>query len=200
MKDILRQEFKSIRKKISEREFKSEMIKEMLIQSDIWQQAEKIALYLSFGSEVGTEKIVQQGFLEKKIIAAPITDNESFAMEFYQILPQSATLKAKLGMQEPLAQKERLLKAEDIDLIILPGVAFDEKGHRLGMGKGCYDRYLPRLNQEAVKAALAFEGQIAKNELPYEKFDVLMDFVITEKRIIDCQKNRERIEYYGRQQ
>ncbi len=186
MKNIVRQKFKSIRKNISDREFKSEMIKEMLIQSDIWQQANKIALYLSFGSEVGTGKIVQQGFLEKKIIAAPITDNESFAMEFYQILPQSATLKAKLGMQEPLAQNGMLLKAEDIDLIILPGVAFDEEGHRLGMGKGCYDRYLPRLKKETRKVALAFEEQIADEVLPFDEFDVLMDYIITDKRIINC--------------
>ena len=200
MKDILRQKFKSIRKNIADRESKSQDITQRLVASDIWQKANNIALYLSFASEVSTADIVKQGFLDKKVIAAPITDQESFLMEFYQIDPHSSTAKALLGMQEPLAEEEKLLQAEKIDLIILPGLAFDEKGHRLGMGKGCYDRYLPRLNQEAVKAALAFEGQIAKNELPYEKFDVLMDFVITEKRIIDCKKNRERIEYYGRQQ
>ena len=189
MKDILRQKFKSIRKNIADRESKSQDITQRLVASDIWQKANNIALYLSFASEVSTADIVKQGFLDKKVIAAPITDQESFLMEFYQIDPHSSTAKALLGMQEPLAEEEKLLQAEKIDLIILPGLAFDEKGHRLGMGKGCYDRYLPRLRFDALKVALAFEEQISKECLPHEDFDAAMDYIITEERIISCRKD-----------
>ena len=189
MKDILRQKFKSIRKNIPDRESKSQAISQRLVASDIWQKANNIALYLSFATEVSTVDIVKQGFLEKKIIAAPIADPQSYAMEFYQIFPQSNTSKALLGMQEPQAEEEKLLQAKKIDLCILPGLAFDEKGHRLGMGKGCYDRYLPKLRLDALKVALAFEEQISKECLPHEDFDVLMDYIITEDRIIFCQKD-----------
>ena len=185
----MRKKYKEIRKNIADRDNKSQAIAQRLLDSDIWQKAEKIAVYLSFGSEVSTNEIVKRGFAQKKIIAAPITDQESFAMEFYQIDPQSNTLKAALGMQEPIAQQEKLLQAEQIDLCILPGIAFDAKGQRLGMGKGCYDRYLPRLKKEAVKVALAFEDQIVKDPLPNEAFDVMMDYIFTEKRIIVCHAN-----------
>lgn len=190
MKDELRRKYKAIRKNVSERAEKNENIAQNLITSDLWRQAKVVALYLSFCSEVSTEDIVRQGWREKKIIAAPVTDEQSYAMDFYRIEEDSVTSRAGLGMAEPTAEADKIILPQEIDLCILPGIAFDQEGHRIGMGKGCYDRYLPKLRSETVKVALAYEAQVADESLSYEEFDVLMDYIVTEERIISCQNEK----------
>lgn len=187
-KDELRQKYKTIRRNIIEREEKNKRIAQNLCTSEIWQKAEVIALYLSFGSEAGTEEIVRCALAEGKIIAVPVTDNESFRMDFYRFDLNDDTAKSKLGMAEPQRDKDKLIAPEDIDLCILPGLAFDIFGHRLGMGKGCYDRYLPKLRIDAVKAALCYNEQIMEEVLPHEEFDVDLDYLINESVIIKCIK------------
>ena len=91
-------------------------------------------------------------------------------------------------MAEPQRDKDKLIAPEEIDLCILPGLAFDIFGHRLGMGKGCYDRYLPKLRIDAVKAALCYNEQIMEEVLPQEEFDVDLDYLINESVIIKCIK------------
>ncbi len=88
------------------------------------------------------------------------------------------------GILEPRTEKIRKTRVEDIDLIIVPGVAFDKKGNRIGHGKGYYDRLLDKTN--ATKIGLAFEFQLLK-EIPTDKHDLPIDILITEKRIIKCQ-------------
>lgn len=71
------------------------------------------------------------------------------------------------------------------NLILIPGLAFTEKGHRLGRGKGFFDRYLE--NYSGLKLGLCFELQL-ESDLPVEEHDQLMDFIITEKRVINCKE------------
>lgn len=187
-KNELRVKYKAIRKAISDREQKSHLAAENLFQSEMWQRAKVVALYLSFGSEMGTAEIVRRGLAEGKIIAVPVTDNESYAMDFYRFSLEDETTAGALGMAEPVRRKEKLILPREIDLCILPGLAFDIYGHRLGMGKGCYDRYLPKLRADAQKAALCFAEQITIQVLPFEKFDVDLDWLISEETIIKCRR------------
>lgn len=187
-KNELRVKYKAIRKEISEKEQKSHLAAENLFQSEMWQNANVVALYLSFGSEMGTAEIVRRGLAEGKIIAVPVTDNKSYAMDFYRFSLDEQTTDSALGMAEPVRKKENLILPEKIDLCILPGVAFDIYGHRLGMGKGCYDRYLPKLRIDAQKAALCFTEQITIKVLPFEEFDVDLDWLINEEKIIKCRR------------
>ena len=77
-----------------------------------------------------------------------------------------------------------------MDLIIVPGIVFDVKGNRLGFGKGYYDRFLsPSANFKAVKIGLAYEFQVVP-KIDAQPHDITMDYIITEKRIIDC-KNKD---------
>lgn len=189
-KNELRQKYKAIRRNITEREQKNKLIAENLCHSVIWQNARTIALYLSFGSEVETNAIVQLALEQNKIVAVPVTDNESYAMDFYRYNPAEKTTSSKLGMAEPMRDPKKLISPETIDLCILPGLAFDRFGHRLGMGKGCYDRYLPRLRPDTVKVALCFGEQISECPLPYDEFDMDLDWLISDSGIIKCAKTR----------
>ena len=83
------------------------------------------------------------------------------------------------GILEP--REIKIALPEDIQVAIIPGIAFDKKGYRIGYGKGYFDRLLPKMN--ALKIALAFDFQLL-DELPREKHDVKMDMIITDKRIL----------------
>ena len=91
-----------------------------------------------------------------------------------------------IGKFNILEPKDRFKTKEELDLIIVPGLVFDKKGNRIGHGKGYYDSFLKK-HPNATKIGLAFEDQINKKIL-VEDHDIPMDFIITEKRIINCSK------------
>ncbi len=100
---------------------------------------------------------------------------------FYNCSEKAHFEAGSFGINEPLESQTKL-KLENCDLIFVPGVAFDRKGRRLGMGKGFYDRALADF--KGLKVGVAFETQISNTEIPYENHDIQMDYVITEKFII----------------
>ncbi|MFP4194844.1 MAG: 5-formyltetrahydrofolate cyclo-ligase [Desulfosalsimonas sp.] len=104
-----------------------------------------------------------------------------------QILKVSSTehhlLPGPEGTFKPDAEKCKPIPFEDVDIAIIPGIAFDEKGGRLGSGTGCYDSIMPKLPNTARKVALAFEEQIF-SAIPMETHDKSVDIIITEKRVI----------------
>ena len=85
------------------------------------------------------------------------------------------------GILEPRIEKIRKTNVEDLELIIVPGIAFDKNGNRLGHGKGYYDRILGKTN--ATKIGLAFEFQIV-GKIPTNENDKPVDIIITEERVI----------------
>jgi 5-formyltetrahydrofolate cyclo-ligase len=89
------------------------------------------------------------------------------------------------GILEPKGEFYRPFPLEEIDVVIVPGVAFDERGNRLGFGRGFYDKFLRRLSERVSFVALAFELQVVRR-LPSQSHDVAVDYIITEKRIIKC--------------
>ena len=89
----------------------------------------------------------------------------------------------RFGVLTPNPLSCKKAEPKQIRIIFVPGVAFDPKGNRLGFGKGYYDRFLPRT--EGIKIALAYDFQIV-SALQQQQWDVPMDFIITETRVIDC--------------
>jgi 5-formyltetrahydrofolate cyclo-ligase len=87
------------------------------------------------------------------------------------------------GILEPDTTRCKAVPIDRIDIAILPGVALDEKGGRIGSGEGYYDRFVPRLPITTRKVALAYECQIVQ-QVPMESHDKFMDIIITEERII----------------
>ncbi|GAG30094.1 unnamed protein product, partial [marine sediment metagenome] len=91
--------------------------------------------------------------------------------------------KGKKGILEPKKEYYRLFSPEDIDLVIIPGVAFDLSGNRIGRGFGYYDNFLRKVRSSAKIVALAFEMQMVK-KIPNDKNDIPVHKIITEKRTI----------------
>jgi 5-formyltetrahydrofolate cyclo-ligase len=117
----------------------------------------------------------------KKNIVVPISNKKDNTLTLSHLKSWEELSLGSYGILEPRTEKIRKTNVEDIDLIIVPGVAFDEKGNRLGHGKGFYDRLLKKT--KATVIGLAFEFQILEN-IPTDKNDVPVDMIITEKRII----------------
>ena len=145
----------------------------------------KIALlYLSGDLEVQTDSIIQKAYSYNKIVVLPAFDPENYQMKLMKVDASGQELiPGPRGVLEPDASKCKVVPMDRIDIAIIPGLAFDEKGGRIGMGTGYYDRLVPRLDITTRKVALTFEEQIIP-QVPMESHDKHVDIIITDKRII----------------
>ena len=172
-KDNLREEVLNRRKSLSEEQVKnksSEIIRR-LKELDIYKNAETVFTYISFDNEVKTTDILESG----KRIIVPYVEDRIKLSEYGKLV------KGKFGIPEP---KEKVpAKTDDIGLVIVPGIAFDLIGNRIGFGVGYYDELLTSIN--APRVALCFEFQL-RESIPKQPHDIRMDYIITEKRVIKC--------------
>ncbi len=139
--------------------------------SEIFACASTIALYHSLSDELPTLEVMQRWGSDKRIVLPRVGCD--CAMEFYEC-SEASLAQGAYGILEP--QGETPFSAADIDLIIVPGVAFTLSGGRLGRGKGYYDRYLSRPDFRGFKIGVCYPHQIV-DSLPVEEHDVLMDLV-----------------------
>ena len=145
----------------------------------------KIALlYISENLELGTDSIIQKAYSYNKIVVLPAFDPENYQMTLMKVDAFGQELiPGPRGVLEPDPSKCKVVPMDRIDIAILPGLAFDEKGGRIGLGTGYYDRLIPRLDITTRKVALTFEEQIIP-QVPMESHDNHVDIIITDKRII----------------
>jgi 5-formyltetrahydrofolate cyclo-ligase len=167
----------------------SQRIKNWLFDLASFQQAHRIHLFLSFQSEVQTLLWLEDFFaLRKKIVVPVMGDGEERLLLAEIQNPDSPMVPNRFGILEPPQGTFKSIPPESIEFFLLPGLAFDRRGGRLGYGRGHYDRLLEGLPSHIKKAGLAFGFQIASH-IPQMPGDVLMDFVITENGCITCQKD-----------
>lgn len=147
------------------------------------QDGRRVLSYLAYGreAELGAlhEKLWQQGFR----VAVPVTDGlPDGVMRAAEYRPGMPLVKTGLGVYEPAGGE--VLPPESIDIVLAPGVGFDELGNRLGHGKGYYDRYLPLLHSGAVVVGICYDWQVVER-VPVDVYDRSMDVIITEKRLLE---------------
>jgi 5-formyltetrahydrofolate cyclo-ligase len=143
-----------------------------------------VLLYVNNANEVPTPGIIRKSFDINKIVVVPAFDPSKHKMNLMKISAFPADLIAgPRNILEPNPSKCKRVPIESIDIAIIPGVAFDERGGRIGSGEGYYDRLIPQLPITTRKVALALEGQILP-QAPMESHDKHVDIIITEKRII----------------
>ena len=163
---------------------KTKLIEDRLFEFANFLEANIVLLYINSKSEVNSLEIVKRCFNYNKIVILPAFDTTNYEMKLMKIdsLDADLTLGSR-GIMEPDASRCNVVPIECIDIAIIPGVAFDEKGGRIGSGDGYYDRLIPKLSITTRKVALAFESQIIPI-VHMESHDKYVDIIITEKRII----------------
>ncbi|MCR4335056.1 MAG: 5-formyltetrahydrofolate cyclo-ligase [archaeon] len=182
-KDFLRELMKKKRKYLSDAEVfeKSKKITQNLFSLKEINQAQNIALYISFNNEVETKQIIEKLWKQGKNVFVPVMKEESEEhLYFAKIDSFEGLIENNKGILEP---KEKVfIPPNEIELFIVPGVAFDKKGNRIGWGKGFYDKFFNFNKIVAKKIGLAFEFQIVES-ISHKAHDVKMDFVVTEKKV-----------------
>jgi len=177
-KQRLRRTYLEIRKATAEKEKKSAVITEKLIQTPAYRDARVVALYQSMRTEVDTAAIIGHALAAGKTVALPRVTQEG--LKFYRIAQGEALIRSPFGVDEPAGDPAKLVDKGKIDLVVVPGVCFDGERNRMGYGKGYYDRFLQGTALRTV--ALCFQEQIAEaGALPVDKHDVKMDLVITDR-------------------
>lgn len=162
-------------------EHKSYMIANKLFQSSEWKNAEIIGITVSHFPEVDTWQLIRRGWEEGKKIVIPKCYPSEKMMEFRQITAFHQLETVFFGLFEPIVSKTILVEKLDIDLLIVPGLAFNRKGYRVGFGGGYYDRFLTEFNRPFI--SLCFSMQIF-DDIPIETHDIPVEKIITENEII----------------
>lgn len=168
-----------------EREEKSRVIKEKLFNQSEFKRAKTIMFYVAFRKEVETEQMIKESLAAKKEVVVPITDQEKKQLYLSQLKDYDRELEAgTYGIKKPAADYYRPIKQDKLDLVVVPGVAFDTQGNRLGYGGGYYDRLLAGLTSVS-RVGVSFEQQVAAN-IAAAEHDQPVNKIITEERIINC--------------
>lgn len=143
-------------------------------------------VYIDFRNEVETNLIIDDLLTQNKEVCIPISVPKTKEMILSKIInPQKELIKGTYGILEPKEEYIRKVDPDTLDLIIVPGVAFDKDGYRIGYGGGYYDRFLDKLSKATPSIGIAFDLQIL-HKVPKDFFDHPVDFIVTEKEIILC--------------
>ena len=163
---------------------KTARIEERLFEFANFLESRIALLYVNNTSEVETKQIIKRCFGYNKIVVLPAYKSNNHTMHLMKIDSFKRSLKpGPRGILQPHETRCKEVPIDCIDIAILPGVALDEKGGRIGSGEGYYDRLIPNLATTTRKVALAYEDQIVP-QIPMESHDRHVDIIITEDRVI----------------
>ena len=154
----------------------------------LYKKAKTVMAYLSCGSEVSTDCLVNFAFEDKKEVSVPaITDVKNSKMQAVRLLKLENANQLVCAIRQPKADKSDFVGKDSIDLIFVPGIVFSRQGYRIGYGKGFYDSWLQDVDS-AKTVGLAYDFQIVK-EIPSLEYDLPVGCIVTEKRVIKVLDN-----------
>ena len=181
-KEKIRKSMLKIRNSVPETELfeRSKLVQYNVLNSSHFTNSETLGVYYPIGSEVRTEEIIQKALNLAKKVALPIIDSDK--MKFYQLnlrhLEDNTLVTGRFGLKEPLKKGAEITK---IDLLIVPGIAFDHEGARIGYGRGYFDRYI-RGAKVSFSLGLGYRFQLISKSLPQSDLDERINGLSTE----DC--------------
>lgn len=156
----------------------SKAICQRVIQLPLFKQSQKILFYLSFRSEASLFHAMQYAWRTGKEVIVPRVNEDRQTMSYYRINSFKELIVGTYGILEPKPSADRRVSPEELELLLVPGVAFDRKGYRLGYGGGYYDRFLAKW-PHMIPIGIAFSIQLVDSVFP-EPHDIPMKAVITE--------------------
>ena len=146
-----------------------------------YKKSKSIALFLGFSSEIITDSLIKHAWKEKKNVLLPIT-SQGFHKPFFALFHKGDRLKRTSFGPMELVKKKKPFNFRSIDLVVIPGLGFDERGYRLGYGGGVYDRILKK-TPRAKHVGLFFSCQFLP-KLPTGRHDKSMDAIVTERSFL----------------
>lgn len=187
-KNDIRKNLLHKRKKLTnqEQQKKSELIINHIKQSDVFKQATKIAFYHAVRGEADPSGLMREN-KEKQFYLPILSSNKSQGLIFAPIDNNTRYKHNEFLIPEPIVEPDEFIKAEKLDLVIMPLLGFDSKGNRLGMGGGYYDRCFAFKQTQIVKPILmGFAYDFQQVDLPdAEPWDIGLDIIATESTFFD---------------
>ena len=165
---------------------KSKQVWEKLTATDEFVAANHILFYVAVEGEVETKEMIKSALAMRKKVIVPAADFKTKELRLYEIKSIEELTKKKTGLYEPKNPTNEYNK-EFLDLVIVPCIAYDKKGYRIGFGLGFFDRFLKSFRRKIPFIGLAFEFQFV-SEIPSEEHDVKMDKIVTEDRICNFER------------
>lgn len=159
-------------------------IEERLFEFANFLESRIVLFYVGGESEIPTGPMLERTVQYGKIVVLPTFQAEKFKIGLMKVDNLDKDLiTGPRGVAEPDPERCKRVPIEKVDIAIIPGIAFDEKGARIGTGRGYYDRLIPKLSITTRKVALAIEEQMVP-QIPMESHDKFVDIIITDKRIV----------------
>ena len=188
-KKKLRQQYEEIRASLSiqEREMSEQNIMEYVFASVVYNSSDIICSFVSFGSEVSTKQLNDKILESGKTLCLPRIMGTR-KMEMIEVNSHTTYVMNKYGINEPIGQTIQLTH-EFNALCIVPLLAYDSFGHRLGYGGGFYDVFLGE-HQQMLTLGIAFSKQYSETELPYEEHDAMLKMIINEHGLHQTKKKK----------
>lgn len=180
MKKLVRKEIMYKRNNMSKDQVEdlSLRIQNNVLNWELFKSASTVMLYSNYKNEVATWGIIKECFKENKRVVLPKTIKEGNDILPCIITDSSELIQGAYGIYEP--DGRNVIDKNQIEIIIIPGVAFDKNGDRIGHGAGYYDRFLKDFS--GIKAGICYNFQVVENAWP-DEYDIKMDYLITEMGI-----------------
>lgn len=186
-KEELRKRSAALRRALSSeaRAERAQAMCERLIALDSFAGADVISAYVPLRFEIDPGLAVERARKHGRTIALPRVDPATRELTLHRYEPADELEESAFAVREPLVGAPKVDPLA-VDVVLVPGLAFDLSGHRLGYGQGFYDRLLPRTSR-AQRIALAFDFQLLA-EVPTFPHDVPVDYVVTDRRVLRCRQ------------
>lgn len=190
-KEILRKKWMKKRKKVAKKEgdIKSKIISKKILSLKEIKESKNIMIYVSYRSEVSTNKLIISLLNNNKRIFAPYCIKDEKRMEVVEIEnPDQDLEKGAYGIKEPAKRiRNNKIDPKNLDIVVVPAVAFSKSGYRVGYGGGYYDRFLERLANKTITIGINYEEMLF-DKVPKEDHDLAVDMVVTDKRLLRINK------------
>ena len=179
-KRSIRAQFLAERRLLSEvqRDKLSQLVQKRFLASELFEEAESLALYSAVHNEVMTDLVGEHALAAGKKLAFPRVAGDK--LEFVEIASLDDLAPGSFAVPEPSAGRQVAVAA--LDLVVVPGVVFDRIGHRLGYGQGYYDRALEECRSDCQKVGFAYDFQIVGSLPTMEEHDRTLSALMTEQR------------------
>ncbi len=181
VKAELRKQLKAERKAVANKAETDRKISDNLLSFELYKKAKTVLFYAPLDDEINIDSCIEQALFDGKKVALPVCTDKYGNMKFYCINSFFDIKTGFFGVREPDTDICREIEDFSSSICIVPAIAYDKKGFRLGYGRGYYDRFLKNYTSHSV--GLCY-NKLIKDELPIGEYDIPVDYIICENGII----------------